>query len=525
MKAVAACLAACLLVPLSLAGPADAAQRVPSERATTAPTAPEQLKHRGFPAARTARIKFGELPVRRILQVQQRNADARTRLTQIGVGRIAALEAEATDLALAWVALPDGGHVARLEVTSPVALGLRVGAKATALDPRMQLRFAGSDDPARVVAVLGGGEIAALGDRRGVFWTPSTDGQTQIIELHAPPGVPHARTTLQVPEISHLLTNSANDYKIIAKIGESGSCNVDTACRVAELGAPFVSAKNAVAQMQYNLFQTSGSIAGTYICTGTLLADTDASTQVPYFYTAHHCFAGGSSGVPVQTSFQAVANTLNTYWQYEATACGSGVQAARVLLGGGADFLYSSAGTDAMLLRLRNAPPAGSEFAGWNSALLATSSSVIGIHHPAGDAKKVSRGQQTARDAAQIEVGWLSGTTEGGSSGSGIFTADAGGYALRGGLYGGSASCANAGSLANAGNRDYYSRFDVVYPNISQYLAPVVSAPIRVNGSQPLVPPATQAASASAPARSAVESKPSNRFPRHIARREGPLEP
>ncbi|HZF99001.1 MAG TPA: hypothetical protein VEY92_12325, partial [Pseudoxanthomonas sp.] len=253
-------------------------------------------------------------------------------------------------------------------------------------------------------------------------------------------------------------------------------------------------------------------------------------------YTAHHCFSGGSDGVPVQTDFQAVANTLNTYWKYEATACSSGIQADRVLLGGGADFLYSSANTDAMLLRLRSAPPAGSEFAGWNSAVLATSSNVIGIHHPAGDAKKVSGGRQISRNASQIEVGWLSGTTEGGSSGSGIFTADASGYALRGGLFGGSASCANTGSLTNSLNRDFYSRFDVVYPNISQYLAAV---PIRVNGSQPLVPPVSPAVNASAPAASAVPAAwvpaasavpavQRNRIPRRLplrTLRTGSLEP
>ncbi|HLM54074.1 MAG TPA: hypothetical protein VK325_10915, partial [Pseudoxanthomonas sp.] len=171
--AAAAYLAAalCLLAPLS-SPDADAAQRVSSERSKTAAAAPERLKYRGFPAGRTARVKFGELSVRRILQVQQRNAADRVKLTQIGVGRSAALEAETSnDGALAWVALADGGHVARLEVTSPVALGLRVGAKAKALDPRMQLRFAGSDDPARAVAVLTGAEIAALTDARGVFWT------------------------------------------------------------------------------------------------------------------------------------------------------------------------------------------------------------------------------------------------------------------------------------------------------------------------------------------------------------------
>ena len=36
----------------------------------------------------------------------------------------------------------------------------------------------------------------------------------------------------------------------------------------------------------------------------------------------------------------------------------------------------------------------------------------------------------------------------------------------------GSASCANSGSLANTQNRDYYSRLDVVWPQVQSYLAP-----------------------------------------------------
>jgi hypothetical protein len=255
------------------------------------------------------------------------------------------------------------------------------------------------------------------------------------------------------------------------------------------------------------------STGATYICTGTLLADTVANTQIPYFYSANHCFAGGINGIPVQ-NFETVASSLNTYWKYEATSCGSGVQADKVLLAGGSDFLYSNATTDAMLLRLRNAPPSGSEFAGWDSTALAASSSVIGIHHPGGDAKKVSLGQQISSNASLITVGWLSGTTEGGSSGSGIFTTESGGYRLRGGLYRGSAQCANSGSLTNTANRDEYSRFDVVFPNISQFLSPVSATPIRLNGYHPLTHSGATPAVAAKPAVSAVSAvrtNPSNR--------------
>ena len=479
-------LSACLLAGalLSLAPCASATQRVPSERSKAAPaTMAPAWRAAVFPAGQVSRMQYKEMSAARILKLQIYNAGRRLKPTQIGIARIASGEALASALpALQWKASVGGGSVARIEVMSPVALGLRVGLKVDGLDPRAELRFAGSADPSRVVAMMTGGEVRKLADAKGLFWTPSTDGEKQFIEIYLPAGVPRSGARLQAPQLSHLLANSLDDFKILEKIGESESCNVDTACRVGELGANFVSAKNAVAHMQ---FVIAGE--GTFICTGTLLADTVATSKIPYFYSANHCIEN-----------QTVASTLNTFWKYEATGCGSGVVAANVQLAGGATYLYSDPdtsasnqpvnGTDGLLLLLNNTPPAGAEFAGWDSAPLAASSNIIGIHHPAGDVKKVSSGKQMSVDGYQNAVAWLSGTTEGGSSGSGLFTADATGYHLRGGLYGGSAECANSGSTTNARNRDYYSRFDVVFPHIQQWLAPAPPTRIRVNGSQPRIP-------------------------------------
>ena len=88
-------------------------------------------------------------------------------------------------------------------------------------------------------------------------------------------------------------------------------------------------------------------------------------------------------------------------------------------------------------------------------------------------------------------MGWSSGTTLGGSSGSGLFTIGGdGAWYLRGGLYGGTASCANDGNPATAGNDDYYSRFDVMYPSIQQWLNPVVSTGPTVSHTGPWYNPA-----------------------------------
>lgn len=444
------------------------------------------LKLARFPEDRIARIAYREMGLDRLLKLQRESTTQQGGPARIGIARRAATESSSpTTPALQWLPVA-GGAVARIDVHSRDALALRAGLRPDALDDRVELRFSGSDAPGRVTAVMTGADIKRLRGSDGLFWSPSTDGETQHIELFVPASVPAASVRISAPQVSHLLANSRNDFKMIEKIGESGTCNVDTSCRVAELGPAFVNAKNAVAHMQ---FVIGGS---TYICTGTLLADTDPATQVPYFYSANHCFASGT-GAPVAKDMQDVANTLNTFWNYEATGCSSGVSAQRTQLSGGATYLYSDNVTDAMLLRLNDAAPAGAFFAGWTAAPISSASGVLAIHHPRGDAKKVSSGEHVSTSTSRHRVGWRSGTTEGGSSGSALFTLGSAGYELRGGLWGGSASCANTGSISNTANRDEYSRFDVVFPAIRNHLAAVA---IPVNGANPLIAPADMAATA-----------------------------
>lgn len=407
------------------------------------------------PAGSTTRIDLPALDLVRVAELQKRNARRDNIATQIGVGRdVTDASVQAKLGRLRWTPV-DGGSVARFEVDSPDALGLRAGLKLVSLPKGVELRFAGSLAPERVVLVPA--EEAKSLANAGLYWSPVTDGGRQTIEIFAPTGVDTGSVRLELPQVSHLLTNSLEQFSL-AKVGESGACNVDTVCRVGTLGQHFVNAKNAVARMSF----TEG--ASTYTCTGTLLNDTDNSTQIPYFYSADHCI-----------STQAVANTLNTFWGYEATTCGGLTAAANTVFAGGADYLYSedgSSGTDGLLLRLRGTPPTGAYFAGWDANQVTDGNEVLAIHHPAGDLKMSSIGQKITQDSVNIEVGWTSGTTEGGSSGSGLFTSSGSGYALRGGLYGGYASCANTGNLNNTENRDWYSRLDVMYPHIQQYLAP-----------------------------------------------------
>ncbi len=443
--------------PPRAAKPAHAWIRVPGEATwRKAEAAPARWRAAQLPSSAVSRLTFRELPLKRIQEMHERNRRDVLKPTQVGIAR--STGADALQGALPrpqWTATADG-TAARIEVRSPGAAGLRVGLLLGSVDDRVELRFAGSDDPSRVVAAVTGRQALGRASPDRLYWTPSTDGEAQIIEIHVPAGVSVQNIRIEAPLISHLVATARTGFEMTQSIGDSdGSCNVDTACRVTTLGANFVKAKDSVAQMLFVIE------ADTYICTGSLLADTVSTTQIPYFYSAHHCISN-----------QTVASTLETVWKYEATSCNSGVSGTTASLTGGATYLYSNEDTDALLLRLNQSPPAGTTFSGWDSSPLSMPANVTAIHHPRGDLKKVSLGQQTASSQYDIEVAWTSGTTEVGSSGSGLFTSNASGYFLRGGLMGGSAACENSGSVSNPDNRDYYSRFDVAFPSIRQYLAP-----------------------------------------------------
>ena len=364
---------------------------------------------------------------------------------------------------LDWVAT-DGGQAARLSATSPDAPAVRVALDLTGVSADVEMVFFGSRSPDKLFGPYRVGDIA---DRTTPWWSPLTEGDTLTVEFFAPARAEGADP--RIANVSHLFTNPADRTfdKRLQDIGRAGSCNVDIPCSALNNSSAFQNAVASVAQMVFN----DGSFTG--LCTGTLLNDTDTSTQKPYFFSANHCFDDEDT-VRTASQLQAVANTLTTLWFFHASACGSGTANPNwQQVGGGATYLYSNRQSDALFIRLNNQPPSGAFYSGYDTGLIGVGTATTGIHHPQGDLKKVSQGSvlgfnrwdSTTASNQYIEIRWSSGTTEGGSSGSSFFTLANGQYVVRGGLRGGSALCSNPNGT------DLFSRFDQVYPNISQYLA------------------------------------------------------
>jgi lysyl endopeptidase len=420
------------------------------------------LRQPNLALADSAVVRMGPANAIEINAIQERNATLEQKALQVGVVRKLKDELVMSP-ALRWVTHNDGGGISRIVVSSQDAKALRVGLDIAALPEGAELRFANA--AGQVTYAASAAEIRAARRESATYWTPITMGAEQIIEVYVPPGQSASAVRISVDSASHLFASPSDGFKAAKALGASASCNVDVKCE--QQTTAFVNAKNAVAWMNFQA--TVDGRLGNYICTGTLLNDGDASSQIPYFYSANHCI-----------STQTEASTLNTIWGYERPGCGasSGSAPTTNVVAGGADLLYQETNRDALLLKLRNSPPVGAYFSGWDANTITEGTAFTAIHHPSGDAKKVSKGQFVGFTALSefggqqfTTAAWTSGTTEGGSSGSAILTFADNEYYVRGSLYGGFAACSNAGAVANTNNRDWYSRFDQVFPGVRKYLA------------------------------------------------------
>jgi len=451
-----------VLIALAASAPAAiAATRVFGEPAHAPATALPAADFRApaFERLPARTLAFDALAHSRLEALQRHNRATGGKRLQIAIHRNVADEALGSAPAtLDWQAL-DGGQIGRLTVEARGAVALRMALDLSGLPGDAELRIGGQDSRVQAVTVAAARQQL---DGEGRFWSPVSAGERADLEVWLPG--PDAAPAPRVVAISHFIASPLQGGFSKA-LGRSGACNIDVACRAASLGPAFVNAENAVARMVFS------DSTGSFTCTGTLLNDTVPATQVPYFFSAHHCIDS-----------QEIASTLVTFWEFETPTCGLSSAGPNQQLGGGADLLWSSQSSDALLLRLRGTPPAGAFLAGWDAGTLATGTPVIGIHHPSGDNKKFSRGSHPGFNTLNVGVGvtgsyarvtWAEGTTEGGSSGSGLFTLVGGQYLLRGGLYGGDASCVNSGGAdVSGGNRDFYSRLDQVFPSLQPWLAP-----------------------------------------------------
>ncbi len=338
-----------------------------------------------------------------------------------------------------WETAPDGSLVWRLRIVARGARSINLGFTSYFMPEGGRLLLYAADHSYAIRPFTTEDNMD-----HGELWTPVIPSGDIMIEVTVPGQFEADLLSLDLTSINYGYRGFGEPTIPPGEPEDgsprSGACNRDVVCPE---GVPWQNEIRSVA-----VISTGGSL----FCTGFMVNNT-AQNQVPYFMTANHC--GITSGN---------AASLVTYWNYQTTVCSGTPNGVLNQFNTGSTFRAGSSASDFTLVQLSANPnPAyGVTFAGWDRSNAATSSAVC-IHHPSTDEKRISfendptqitsyLGSSVPGDSTHIRVvDWDIGTTEGGSSGSPLFSP---GHRVVGQLHGGFAACGNDSS-------DWYGRFFV----------------------------------------------------------------
>ena len=350
-----------------------------------------------------------------------------------------------------WTTLPDGGKLWQLSILCEDAKALGLYFSQEVVLPVGAKLFAYNDNKKQVL----GAYTAATPRFQAI---QMLQGEKVTLEYFAPA---HILTlpNIHISEVSYFY-RGVDDFVNAFRTGfstKAQSCQVDVACVPESNGWA-----DQIRSVVHYTFNQGGS---TFVCSASTINNT-ANDCKPYILTAWHCGErnAGSS-----------INSWVWYWNYQKTSCQTGSNSVnpskgnQTMTGGtvrassGSGNLNNPpgsnqvAGSDFYLVELNATIPTNYNpyFAGWDRNNTGASNGV-GIHHPAGSAKKISTFSSTlvntnfngGGNGHFWRVNWSAttngyGVTEGGSSGSPIFNQD---KRIVGQLTGGSSSCTSNNS-------------------------------------------------------------------------------
>ena len=328
-----------------------------------------------------------------------------------------------------WRTMSNGDRVWRVAVQCPGALSINFEFHEFIVPEGAQV-FVYND----LGEVLGGFEAASNPGRTELGVSPL--GGDKITIEYVEPARVAGQGRLRIGQVTHAYRDILGGTK---SLNESGSCNNNVICPV---GDPWRDQIRSVAMIV---------VQGDGICTGTLINNCE-NDGTPYFLTANHCLGNPNNWI-FRFNWNSPNCTPTTNGSYNSIS--------------GAQLLANSGASDVALLRLNTTPPPlhNVYYSGWDKGTTAATS-VTCIHHPSGDIKKISFENQavtasTYSGASCWRVAaWDDGTTEQGSSGSGLWNQNG---LLVGQLYGGQADC-------DVNINDYFGRFNVSYPLLDEWL-------------------------------------------------------
>src|SRR5258706_1613693 len=329
------------------------------------------------------------------------------------------------------IAMPGGGRLWLLGIRSAGALSINLAFKNFDL-PAGAKMFVYSPDGSDVLGAF----TRANNQQDGEFATELVISESVIIEYYEPQEVSHVGT-FELFRVTHAYRGVA-DY-VSRAFGNAGSCQVNVAC---PSGVPWANEIKSVCML------VSG---GNGFCSASLVNNV-RQDGTPYVLTANHC---GSSGF----------GTWVFRFNWQSATCSNPASSPCSNSISGAIQVAANPASDFSLVRINSVPPANFNvyYSGWSN-VNTTVPSVVGIHHPSADIKKISFApnptvstQWNGADTWQVGP-WTIGTTEPGSSGSPIYDPN---HHIIGQLFGGSSAC----GLPASQQIDFYGKFATSWNN------------------------------------------------------------
>lgn len=366
--------------------------------------------------------------------------------------------------------LPNGNVLRRLRVKSPGAVSLNLIFGQFELAKGARLYISDYNKTAYI-----GAHTSLNNNSSKMLGTDLLYSDDIVIELLEPADVA-GTSTLVLSNVIHGFLNLEDEAA--KSLNQSGSCEYDVNCPI---GAGWENQRNAVAML----------VSGSGFCSGSLINNA-SGTVIPYLLTANHCGTTPGSWV-YRFRWERPAATVS---------CGSNSTTAggpQTMNINGGVTKASTATSDFHLILLNTAPdPAwGIYYNGWNRTDVA-SNGATGIHHPAGDIKKISFEYSTLESATFGACppnshwkcpSWDEGVTEGGSSGSPLFDVN---HRTIGQLHGGASACGGSdlsdeyGKIAVSWEGDGTST-----TRLRDWLDPDGTAGDYIDGTDPSGPAAT----------------------------------
>ena len=336
-----------------------------------------------------------------------------------------------------WYDLPNGDRMWRVTLECPEAYSIN-----------FEFHDYFIPEGARVFVYNENGALGAftMGSSGGMesLGVAELAGDRITIEYDEPASV-QGQGRLRIGQVTHAyrdITGSGTDRGL----GDSGPCHNNVRC---PKGGPWGAQIRSAVSILVN---------GSHRCSGVLLNNCEQD-GTPYVLTARHC-RGIYGASPANWIYR---------WGWESPYCEVNESGPTHMTMSNSLLLMDFPQTDVMLVRVVGdvvPPEYDPYYSGWDKSGTPPVRSV-GIHHPRGDVKKITFDNDTAimgtfygSPCWQV-VAWDDGTTEPGSSGSGLWNEKG---LVVGQLYGGDASCNNMQFS------DFYGRFDLSYPFMKQWL-------------------------------------------------------